>query len=42
MELSAEYLRVRHTYWKGRIAEAGIWDAGGFRAVDFAVRKAGK
>ena len=42
MELSAEYLRVRHTYWKGRIAEAGIWDAGGFRAVDFAVRNPGK
>lgn len=42
MELSVEYLRGRHAYWKERIAEAGIWDAGGFRAVDFAVRKAGK
>lgn len=42
MELNVEYLRARHAYWKGRIAEAGIWDAGGFRAVDFAVRKRSK
>ena len=42
MELNVEYLRARHAYWKERIAEAGIWDAGGFRAVDFAVRNPGK
>ena len=42
MELNVEYLRARHAYWKGRIAEAGIWEADGFRSVDFAVRKAGK
>lgn len=42
MELSVEYLRARHAYWKGRIAEAGIWEADGFRSVDFAVRKRSK
>lgn len=42
MELNVEYLRARHAYWKGRIAEAGIWEADGFRAVDFAVRKRSK
>ena len=42
MELSVEYLRGRHAYWKGRIAEAGIWEADGFRSVDFAVREPGK
>lgn len=42
MELNVEYLRARHAYWKGRIAEAGIWEADGFRSVDFAVRKRSK
>ena len=42
MELNVEYLMARHAYWKGRIAEAGIWEADGFRSVDFAVRKRSK
>lgn len=42
MELSYGYLKGRHSYWRERIGDAGIWDADEFRPVRFIVRNRSK
>lgn len=39
MKLSLEYLAERHSYWRKRIADTGIWDDSLFLPVEFAIRK---
>lgn len=38
MELTIEYLKTRHEYWKQRIADRGIWNSNRFNDVKFEIK----
>lgn len=38
MELTTDFLIARHSYWKNRICEAGIWKHENFKPVELVIR----
>lgn len=39
MELTVEYLRLRHDYWIRKLADKGIWEADNFKPVEIVMRE---
>lgn len=42
MDLTVDYIRERHRYWRYKIADEGIWDVIKFEPVEFEVRPRSK